>query len=145
MTAAAAARDHLAGSHSTRREAKSTFSPLSGATEAPLRVALVGNPNTGKSTLFNALTGLRQRVANFPGVTVERVEGSYTYRGKPIDVIDLPGAYSLTADSPDEAIATDVLLGRASGEGATRRDPSHHHATPPTDAIPEAIATSHRS
>lgn len=88
---------------------------MSSATETPLRVALVGNPNTGKSTLFNALTGLRQRVANFPGVTVERVEGSYKYRGQAIDVIDLPGAYSLTADSPDEVIATDVLLGRAAG------------------------------
>lgn len=76
-----------------------------------LRVALVGNPNTGKSTLFNALTGLRQRVANFPGVTVERVEGEYVADGQRVSVIDLPGCYSLTPDSPDEAIVHDVLLG----------------------------------
>jgi ferrous iron transport protein B len=79
-----------------------------------LRVALVGNPNTGKSTLFNALTGLRQRVANFPGVTVERVEGEYVAHGQRVSVIDLPGCYSLTPDSPDEAIVHDVLLGRTS-------------------------------
>ncbi len=82
---------------------------------APLRVALVGNPNSGKSTLFNALTGLRQRVANFPGVTVERVEGSYHHDSTDVSIIDLPGAYSLSPDSPDEAIALDVLLGRAPG------------------------------
>src|SRR5512141_2287173 len=76
-----------------------------------LRVALVGNPNTGKSTLFNALTGLRQRVANFPGVTVERVEGEYIADGQRVSVIDLPGCYSLQPDSPDEAIVHDVLLG----------------------------------
>ena len=76
-----------------------------------LRVALVGNPNTGKSTLFNALTGLRQRVANFPGVTVERVEGEYIADGQRVSVIDLPGCYSLEPDSPDEAIVLDVLLG----------------------------------
>lgn len=80
-----------------------------------LRVALVGNPNSGKSTLFNALTGLRQRVANFPGVTVERVEGSYRRDGTTVEVIDLPGMYSLSAESPDETIALDVVLGRADG------------------------------
>ena len=82
-----------------------------------LRVALVGNPNTGKSTLFNALTGLRQRVANFPGVTVERVEGEYIADGQRVSVIDLPGCYSLEPDSPDEAIVHDVLLG---GLGSVR-------------------------
>jgi ferrous iron transport protein B len=81
----------------------------------PLRVALVGNPNCGKSTLFNALTGRRQRVANFPGVTVERAEGEYRTDAGPVSVIDLPGTYSLSAESPDEAIALDVLLGRADG------------------------------
>ena len=86
-----------------------------GARPAALRVALVGNPNTGKSTLFNALTGMRQRVGNFPGVTVERVEGSYLHDGRRADVVDLPGAYSMTPDSPDEAIARDALLGRARG------------------------------
>ena len=79
-----------------------------------LRVALVGNPNTGKTTLFNALTGMRQRVANFAGVTVERVEGSYRGPdGRRVSVLDLPGSYSLSPHTPDEAIALDVLLGRA--------------------------------
>lgn len=85
--------------------------PQSETTLRSLRVALVGNPNTGKSTLFNALTGLRQRVANFPGVTVERVEGEYVADGQAVSVIDLPGCYSLIPDSPDEAIVRDVLAG----------------------------------
>src|SRR3954471_14667610 len=81
-----------------------------------LRVALVGNPNTGKSTLFNALTGMRQRVGNYSGVTVERVEGRYRdAAGNPVSVLDLPGTYSLPASSPDEEIALSVLLGRARG------------------------------
>ena len=76
-------------------------------------MALVGNPNTGKSTLFNALTGLRQRVGNFSGVTVERLEGSYRGPdGRRVAVLDLPGSYSLSAGSPDEEIALEVLLGR---------------------------------
>lgn len=75
--------------------------------------ALVGNPNAGKTTLFNTLTGLRQKVGNYPGVTVERKEGTFfSQHGKPLKVIDLPGAYSLTARSPDEAIMQDVLMGR---------------------------------
>lgn len=78
-------------------------------------MALVGNPNAGKSTVFNALTGLRQQVANFPGVTVERVEGIFTHDGTRVIVTDLPGTYSLAAESPDERIAVDVLLGRAAG------------------------------
>jgi ferrous iron transport protein B len=83
------------------------------AKQETLRVALVGNPNTGKTTLFNALTGMRQRVANFAGVTVERVEGSYRASdGRRVTVLDLPGSYSLSAHTPDEAIALDVLLGR---------------------------------
>jgi ferrous iron transport protein B len=81
-----------------------------------LRVALVGNPNTGKSTLFNALTGMRQRVGNYSGVTVERVEGRYRdAAGHPVSVLDLPGTYSLSANSPDEEIALAVLQGRAEG------------------------------
>src|SRR3954463_3143743 len=81
-----------------------------------LRVALVGNPNTGKSTLFNALTGMRQRVGNYSGVNVERVEGRYRDSdGHPVSVLDLPGTYSLSASSPDEEIALAVLLGRAQG------------------------------
>ncbi len=79
----------------------------------PLRVAIVGNPNTGKTTLFNALTGLRQRVGNFAGVTVERVEGRYKMAdGRRVAVLDLPGSYSLSAGSPDEHVALEVLLGR---------------------------------
>lgn len=75
--------------------------------------ALVGNPNCGKSTLFNALTGLKQKVGNYPGVTVEKKIGTaYSQHGTPITVIDLPGAYSLAARSPDEAVTRDVLLGR---------------------------------
>lgn len=75
--------------------------------------ALVGNPNCGKTTLFNALTGLKQRVGNYPGVTVERKEGEcFSQHGVRLKVIDLPGAYSLNARSPDEAILRDVLLGR---------------------------------
>ncbi len=77
--------------------------------------ALVGNPNCGKSTLFNALTGLKQKVGNYPGVTVEKKIGTaYSQHGHPITIIDLPGAYSLAARSPDEAVTRDVLLGRRS-------------------------------
>ncbi len=75
--------------------------------------ALVGNPNCGKTTLFNALTGLKQKVGNYPGVTVERKVGTaYSQHGQAMTVIDLPGAYSLAARSPDEAVTRDVLLGR---------------------------------
>ena len=82
-------------------------------TDRLLRVAIVGNPNTGKTTLFNALTGLRQRVGNFAGVTVERVEGAYKGTdGRKTLVLDVPGSYSLSAGSPDERIALEVLLGR---------------------------------
>jgi ferrous iron transport protein B len=85
---------------------------MTSAARAPI-YALVGNPNCGKSTLFNALTGLKQKVGNYPGVTVEKKIGtSYSQHGQPITVIDLPGAYSLAARSPDEAVTRDVLLGR---------------------------------
>jgi ferrous iron transport protein B len=77
-----------------------------------LTVALVGNPNTGKSTLFNALSGLRQLVGNYPGVTVEMKKGQLTVGDVTLDLIDLPGTYSLAARSPDEMIAVDLLLGR---------------------------------
>jgi ferrous iron transport protein B len=77
------------------------------------QIALIGNPNSGKSTLFNALTGLRQKVANYPGVTVEKIEGRIRLGdGSDVLVIDLPGTYSLTPTAPDERIATDILLGR---------------------------------
>ena len=75
--------------------------------------AIVGNPNCGKTTLFNALTGLRQKVGNYPGVTVEKKIGTtWSQHGRPIQIIDLPGAYSLAARSPDEAVLRDVLFGR---------------------------------
>lgn len=77
-----------------------------------LTVALVGNPNAGKSTLFNALSGLRQRIGNYPGVTVEMKKGQFTAGDTAIDLIDLPGTYSLAARSPDEMVAVDLLLGR---------------------------------
>jgi ferrous iron transport protein B len=79
-------------------------------------VALVGNPNTGKTTLFNALSGLRQRVGNYPGVTVETKKGQMTCAGRAFDLIDLPGTYSLAPRSPDEMVAVDVILGRQAGE-----------------------------
>lgn len=76
-------------------------------------VAIIGNPNSGKTALFNALTGMRQKVANYPGVTVEKKEGRvFLDDGREIALLDLPGAYSLTPYSPDEKIATDVLLGK---------------------------------
>ena len=73
-------------------------------------VALAGNPNTGKSTVFNALTGLRQHVGNWPGKTVARAEGGFTYNDKTYKLIDLPGTYSLLSTSVDEEIARDFIL-----------------------------------
>ena len=89
-------------------------SPQSESTGITRRIAIVGNPNCGKTTLFNALTGARQRVGNWPGVTVDRKVGAYRDRGQRIEVVDLPGVYSLTAadgdDSLDEKIARDYVL-----------------------------------
>jgi ferrous iron transport protein B len=86
--------------------------------EAPLmHLALVGTPNSGKTSLFNALTGSRQKVANYPGVTVERKEGSFvTPSGRQVSLVDLPGTYSLRGRSPDEEITRDMVLGRTPGE-----------------------------
>jgi ferrous iron transport protein B len=97
------------------------------------RVALVGNPNSGKTALFNALTGSRQKVANYAGVTVERKEGMITSAaGRNLYVLDLPGTYSLRARSPDEAVTRDAVLGRLEGE------------TPPDVVICVADATNLR-
>ena len=80
------------------------------------RVAIAGNPNTGKSTIFNSLTGLRQKVGNYPGVTVEKKTGRFFgSHGEAMELIDLPGSYSLQVRSPDEAVARDLLLGRIAG------------------------------
>jgi ferrous iron transport protein B len=89
---------------------------LPGVHPSPL-VALVGNPNCGKTALFNVLTGSRQKVANYAGVTIERKEGSLlTPSGRRVRILDLPGAYSLDPLTPDEQITSDVLLGRRAGE-----------------------------
>ncbi|WP_374944893.1 ferrous iron transporter B [Sphingomonas sp.] len=80
-------------------------------------VALVGNPNAGKSALFNALTGARQKVGNYPGVTVERHSGRFVLDdGRPVELVDLPGAYSLDPSSPDERVTRDVVTGTQTGE-----------------------------
>ncbi len=78
--------------------------------ERPILVALAGQPNVGKSTLFNLLTGLHQHVGNWPGKTVERKEGQFTFNGTTYRVVDLPGTYSLTANSPEELIAREFIL-----------------------------------
>jgi len=85
-------------------------------TASPL-IALVGNPNAGKSALFNALTGARQKLGNYPGVTVERKSGRISLSdGRPVELVDLPGTYSLTPTSPDEQVTRDVIMGKQEGE-----------------------------
>jgi ferrous iron transport protein B len=85
-------------------------------TAIPL-IAVVGNPNAGKSALFNMLTGARQKVGNYPGVTVERKSGRLSLPdGRPAELVDLPGAYSLDPSSPDEEVTRDVVIGRQQGE-----------------------------
>lgn len=83
---------------------------------APL-IVLAGNPNAGKSALFNALTGARQKIANYPGVTVERKSGHFQMAdGRPVELVDLPGSYSLEPTSPDEAVTRSVIMGEQQGE-----------------------------
>ena len=96
------------------------------------RVALVGNPNSGKTALFNALTGAHQKVANYAGVTVERKEGFIRSGGRTLSLLDLPGTYSLRARSPDEEVTRDAVLGRLAGE------------TPPDVVVAVADATNLR-
>ena len=85
--------------------------------EMPPLVAMVGNPNAGKSALFNALTGARQKVGNYPGVTVERKSGRTALPdGRPVELVDLPGTYALEPSSPDEAVTRNVLGGNQAGE-----------------------------
>ena len=75
-----------------------------------ITIGLTGNPNCGKTTLFNCLTGAKQKVGNWPGVTVERKTGHYAHQGKNIEVVDLPGIYSLSATSLDEKISRDFVI-----------------------------------
>jgi ferrous iron transport protein B len=78
----------------------------------PISVVVLGNPNTGKSTLFNGLTGVRQQTGNYPGVTVEKRTGRLEIDGRQVELTDLPGTYSLAPRSPDEMLTFDVLLGK---------------------------------
>ncbi len=80
-------------------------------TDGDITVALAGNPNTGKSSIFNLLTGANQHVGNWPGKTVSRSHGSFEHAGRTVEIVDLPGTYSLNASSPEEMIARDYLLG----------------------------------
>lgn len=84
---------------------------MNGSLAPPRVVALAGNPNTGKSSIFNMLTGAKQHVGNWPGKTVERVDGRFTHDGEEFNLVDLPGTYSLNAASPEEMIARDFLIG----------------------------------
>ena len=103
------------------------------ATADAFQLALIGVPNSGKTALFNRLTGSRQKVANYAGVTVERKEGMFVgpSRERSYRVLDLPGAYSLTPTTLDEAITRDLLLGRLSGETAAATS-SYAWSTRPT-------------
>ncbi len=90
--------------------------PVRSTAHSARNIAIAGNPNSGKSTIFNALTGLRQKVGNYPGVTVERKVGRfYGSHGEPMTLLDLPGSYSLQVRALDEAVSRDVLLGREPG------------------------------
>ncbi len=90
--------------------------PISRHRDASL--AVVGTPNSGKSTLFNRLTGLRQRIGNYPGVTVEKHVGTLRYDDAVIELVDLPGTHTLSANSYEERIAVDVIFGRMAGTPA---------------------------
>jgi len=103
-------------SASTAPQSQSTVEPSARAGHKT--VALIGNPNTGKSTLFNALSGMKARTGNYPGVTVEKKVGRVLWDEREIELVDLPGTYSLSPRSPDELVSVDVLLGRQKGIAA---------------------------
>ncbi len=88
---------------------------LRDGSRAAVRIALAGNPNCGKTTVFNGYTGARQHVGNYPGVTVERKEGHLVCNGEPVALVDLPGAYSLTAYSQEELVARRELGRQCAG------------------------------
>ena len=106
-------------SHGGPRSDRAASSSMRAEAE-PSRVAVIGNPNTGKTTLFNALTGLSQHTGNYPGVTVETALGTFLHDGRKFLAVDLPGTYSLAPRAPDEMIAVSVLLGY--GEGTVEPD-----------------------
>jgi len=113
--------EHLSSTSEASAEPSSASAAAASARPQPI-YAIVGNPNCGKSTLFNALTGLRQKIGNYPGVTVEKKVGTaWSQHGQPITLIDLPGSYSLAARSPDEAVTRDVLFGRRADTAAPDR------------------------
>jgi len=100
------------------REIRVPANQISVSRRADASIAVVGNPNSGKSTLFNRLTGLRQRIGNYPGVTVERHVGSLRTADRVLELVDLPGTHALSAHSLEEQIAVDVILGRMAGTAA---------------------------
>src|SRR5690606_4687761 len=95
-----------------RAPASGGAAPPPAASTRPLSLAIMGNPTTGKSTLFNALSGMQSRVGNYRGVTVEKKVGKVTWHGRSVTLVDLPGTYSLSPRTLDEMVAVDVLLGR---------------------------------
>ena len=99
-------------------EVETTYIPVDKISirhRATASIAVIGNPNSGKSTLFNRLTGLRQTTGNYPGVTVEKHSGTVQLNGSALELVDLPGIYCLGGFSADERIAVDVVLGRIEG------------------------------
>ena len=90
-----------------------------------VKICLAGNPNCGKSSLFNNLTGLRQHVGNYPGVTVEKKEAFISKDGYELQIIDLPGIYGLSASSEDEIVARNVLIEEKPDRKSTRLNSSH--------------------
>lgn len=101
--------------HSSTRETRIPANQIPISRHSDASLAVVGTPNCGKSTLFNRLTGLRQRIGNYPGVTVEKHVGTLRYDDSVIELIDLPGTHTLSANSYEERIAVDVILGRIPG------------------------------